>query len=244
LELQAQTKAIETSGAAIAEAQSYAQANKITYEAAVDETTLLEEAENISLDTELNGENKRRESELTYLESKYEIEASFDEAIAKVECNKFKAMMESIGPETLKTMALSADEIQVRLLQGLGLHSTLIMDGRKPLNLFQTASQMIHRIDDNAANKTSHYSNKLDTKLSSIVEHKENGLNNNNNDISLSTTSINNKNNNTSASTSSKNVQFKNVTNAVTKYNDSQRKVDFNEHENQQILNDDESDGF
>lgn len=32
---------------------------------------------------------------------------------------------------------------QVKLLQGLGLHSTLITDGNSPINLFNTANGLI-----------------------------------------------------------------------------------------------------
>jgi len=43
----------------------------------------------------------------------------------------------------LKKIANSGPEMQVRLLQGLGLKSFMITDGNTPINLFNTAAGLI-----------------------------------------------------------------------------------------------------
>jgi major vault protein len=50
----------------------------------------------------------------------------------------------AIGPETLRAIAAAGPELQVRLLQGLGLKSMLITDGRSPINLFNTANGLVN----------------------------------------------------------------------------------------------------
>jgi len=120
--------------------------------------------------------------------------------------------MKSIGPETLKTMALSSDEIQVRLLQGLGLRSTLIMDGRKPLNLFQTASQMIHRIGG-ANNDNDNKTNGIDT-----TNNNDKNINNNdqNNSIVNTVVDVKNQSNANSFRHGKKTTEIKSVTHSKT----------------------------
>ena len=48
---------------------------------------------------------------------------------------KFKKMTEGLGPSTLRDLAVAGLEMQVKLLQSLGLKSTLITDGSTPINL-------------------------------------------------------------------------------------------------------------
>merc|ERR1712146_503911 len=60
-----------------------------------------------------------------------------------IEQEKFKSMVDAIGRDTIKAMAQAGPEMQVKLLQGLGLKSTLITDGKSPINLFQTANGLI-----------------------------------------------------------------------------------------------------
>jgi hypothetical protein len=44
----------------------------------------------------------------------------------------------------LRAIAAAGPELQVRLLQGLGLKSMLITDGRSPINLFNTANGLVN----------------------------------------------------------------------------------------------------
>jgi len=52
-------------------------------------------------------------------------------------------MVSAIGPNTLVAMAQAGPEMQVKLLQSLGIRSTLITDGSTPINLFNTAQGLI-----------------------------------------------------------------------------------------------------
>ena len=63
--------------------------------------------------------------------------------VSSIETEKFKNMVEAIGASTLATMASAGPDMQVRMLQSLGLKSTLITDGSSPINLFNTASGLI-----------------------------------------------------------------------------------------------------
>jgi len=63
--------------------------------------------------------------------------------MSAIEVEKFKNMVQAIGADTLKAMANAGPETQAKLLQGLGIRSTLITDGTSPINLFQTAQGLI-----------------------------------------------------------------------------------------------------
>jgi major vault protein len=56
---------------------------------------------------------------------------------------KFKEIVDAIGANTIKAMAQAGPEMQVKLLQSLGLKSFMITDGHSPINLFNTASGLI-----------------------------------------------------------------------------------------------------
>lgn len=63
--------------------------------------------------------------------------------VSAIEVEKFKNMVSAIGPDTLRAMASAGPEMQVKLLQGLGIQSTLITDGTSPINLFNTANGLM-----------------------------------------------------------------------------------------------------
>lgn len=63
--------------------------------------------------------------------------------MSEIEVERFKMMVSAIGAETLRAMANAGPETQAKLLQGLGIKSTLITDGSSPINLFQTAQGLI-----------------------------------------------------------------------------------------------------
>lgn len=71
------------------------------------------------------------------------IEISKQTQVTEIEVGKFKKMVESIGAQTLRDMATAGPELQVKMLQALGLKSTLITDGSNPINLFNTANGLI-----------------------------------------------------------------------------------------------------
>ncbi|XP_052400513.1 major vault protein isoform X2 [Carassius gibelio] len=143
LELEAQSAAVESTGAAKAEAQSRAEAARIQGEAAVEEAKLKAEAQKIEADAELARLCKAREQELAYKKEMDQLEVEKQQKLAGIESQRFKQLMESLGTETLKEMARAGPELQVKLLQSLGLKSTLITDGSSPINLFTTANGLL-----------------------------------------------------------------------------------------------------
>uniref|UniRef100_A0A673MB58 Major vault protein n=1 Tax=Sinocyclocheilus rhinocerous TaxID=307959 RepID=A0A673MB58_9TELE len=143
LELEAQSAAVESTGAAKAEAQSKAEAARIQGEAAVEEAKLKAEAQKIEADAELVRLCKAREQELNYKKEMDQLDVEKQQKLAEIESQRFKQLMESLGTETLKEMARAGPELQVKLLQSLGLKSTLITDGSSPINLFTTANGLL-----------------------------------------------------------------------------------------------------
>uniref|UniRef100_A0A2K5MKE3 Major vault protein n=1 Tax=Cercocebus atys TaxID=9531 RepID=A0A2K5MKE3_CERAT len=139
LELEALSMAVESTGTAKAEAESRAEAARIEGEGSVLQAKLKAQALAIETEAELQRVQKVRELELVYARAQLELEVSKAQQLAEVEVKKFKQMTEAIGPSTIRDLAVAGPEMQVKLLQSLGLKSTLITDGSTPINLFSTA---------------------------------------------------------------------------------------------------------
>uniref|UniRef100_G1PLJ8 Major vault protein n=1 Tax=Myotis lucifugus TaxID=59463 RepID=G1PLJ8_MYOLU len=139
LELEALSTAVESTGTAKAEAESRAEAARIEGQGSVLQAKLKAEALAIETEAELQRVTKVRELELAYARSQLELEVSKAQQLAEVEVKKFKQMTEALGPSTIRDLAIAGPEMQVKLLQSLGLKSTLITDGSTPINLFSTA---------------------------------------------------------------------------------------------------------
>jgi len=71
------------------------------------------------------------------------LDVSKAKEMAAIETDKFQNMVSSIGADTIQAIATAGPEMQVKLLQSLGLKSTLITDGSSPINLFSTAQGLI-----------------------------------------------------------------------------------------------------
>ncbi|XP_066433020.1 major vault protein isoform X2 [Eleutherodactylus coqui] len=143
LELEALSTVVESTGAAKAEAQSKAEAAKIEGEGAVLQAKLRAEALAIETEAELQRLRQARSEELKYLQEKNKLEIQKDQELAEIAVKKFRGMTEAIGAGTLRDIALAGPELQVKLLQGLGIQSTLITDGSTPINLFSTATGLL-----------------------------------------------------------------------------------------------------
>ncbi|KFO36290.1 Major vault protein [Fukomys damarensis] len=139
LELEAMSVAVESTGTAKAEAESRAEAARIEGEGSVLQATLKARALAIETEAELQRVQKVREQELIFARAQLELEVSKAQQLAEVEVKKFKQMTEALGPSTIRDLAVAGPEMQVKLLQALGLKSTLITDGSTPINLFNTA---------------------------------------------------------------------------------------------------------
>ncbi|XP_024858908.1 major vault protein isoform X2 [Kryptolebias marmoratus] len=143
LELEALSASVESTGAAKAEAQSQAEAARIRGEAAVNEAKLKAEAQRIEAEAELQRLAKAREQELNYKKEMDALEVQKQERLAQIESQRFREQMDSLGTETLKDIARAGPELQLKMLQALGLKSTLITDGSSPINLFTTANGLL-----------------------------------------------------------------------------------------------------
>uniref|UniRef100_A0A8C9T0Q9 Major vault protein n=1 Tax=Scleropages formosus TaxID=113540 RepID=A0A8C9T0Q9_SCLFO len=150
LELEALSAAVESTGAAKAEAQSRAEAARIQGEAAVNEAKLKAEALRIDAEAELTRLAKAREQEVGYKQEMNRLEVEKQQKLAQIEVQRFKEMVASLGAETLKEMARAGPELQVKLLQSLGLKCTLITDGTSPINLFNTANGLLGNLQGKA----------------------------------------------------------------------------------------------
>lgn len=84
-----------------------------------------------------------REAELHYLKEQNEMEVAKTRDMSTIETGKFQSMVTTIGADTIRAIATSGPEMQVKLLQSLGLKTTLITDGNSPINLFNTAQGLI-----------------------------------------------------------------------------------------------------
>uniref|UniRef100_A0A8C9W6X7 Major vault protein n=1 Tax=Scleropages formosus TaxID=113540 RepID=A0A8C9W6X7_SCLFO len=142
--------AVESTGAAKAEAQSRAEAARIQGEAAVNEAKLKAEALRIDAEAELTRLAKAREQEVGYKQEMNRLEVEKQQKLAQIEVQRFKEMVASLGAETLKEMARAGPELQVKLLQSLGLKCTLITDGTSPINLFNTANGLLGNLQGKA----------------------------------------------------------------------------------------------
>ncbi|XP_039979951.1 major vault protein isoform X1 [Xiphias gladius] len=143
LELEALSAAVESTGAAKAEAQSRAEAARIQGEAAVNEAKLKAEAQRIEAEAELQRLAKAREQELSYKKEMDRLEVEKQERLAQIESQRFRELVGSLGCDTLTEIARAGPELQVKMLQALGLKSTLITDGSSPINLFTTANGLL-----------------------------------------------------------------------------------------------------
>lgn len=143
ISLQAQSAAVESTGQAKAEAQSRAEAAKIEGEAAVVAAELKAKAAAIEAEAELKRLREARDAEIAYIKEQDLLELNKQKELALIEQQKFSSMVEAIGPETLVAMANAGPDGQAKLLGSLGIKSTLITDGKSPINLFQTAQGLI-----------------------------------------------------------------------------------------------------
>ncbi len=143
LEFQAENAAIEAAGQATAEARAKAEAARIEGELAVNLAQQEAEAERIRAEGELAQLRARQEAELAHQQAIARLEIQKAERMAQINTTEFAQKVAAIGPETLQAIAQAGPEMQARLLQGLGIQSMLITDGKSPINLFGAASGLI-----------------------------------------------------------------------------------------------------
>jgi len=105
-------------------------------------------AETIRAETELNKLVAKNKAEIEHKKKLNQLEVSRAKELAKIESEKFRRVVDALGSDTLRAIALAGPELQAKLLQGLGLKSFLITDGNSPINLFNTAKGLIGGVGD------------------------------------------------------------------------------------------------
>jgi len=141
--LQAESTAVESTGQATAEAKARAEAANIEGAAAVNQAQLAADAAKIRSEAELEQLKLKQTAQIHHQKALNSIEITKAKELAGIEASKFKAIVDSIGADTIQSMAEAGPAMQAKLLQSLGLKSFLITDGNSPINLFQTASGLI-----------------------------------------------------------------------------------------------------
>ena len=132
----------------VAEAQSRAESARIEAEAAVEAAKLKVEAARIESDAELERLLKARDAEINFMTEQNRLELSKAQEMSSIETQRFKSMVDALGGETIKAIASGPQDHQVKMLQSLGLSSTLITDGRTPINLLNTAKGLFGGLSD------------------------------------------------------------------------------------------------
>jgi major vault protein len=143
LQLQAESAAVESTGQAKAEAQSRAEAARIEGEAAVAQAELKAKAVEIESQSDLSRLEAARISELDYMKKQNDLEIDKKRELMTLEVGRYEKMMAAIGRETVVAMARAGPDAQVKLLQSLGLKTTIITDGKTPINLLNAAAGLI-----------------------------------------------------------------------------------------------------
>jgi major vault protein len=136
LELQASSAAVEAMGAASAEARAQAARAKIQGESAVEQATLTAEADDVLAKSELEEIRATQEAEIAHQKALNDLEITRARDLANIESGKFKRIVDTIGKDTLKSIAVAGPEMQEKLLGGLGLKSFAIAGPDSPLNMF------------------------------------------------------------------------------------------------------------
>ena len=143
LTLQAASAEVESIGQVTAEARARAEAARIEGEAAVKQAGLQAKAAKIAYESEISHTTALQAAEVEHQRQVDDLDISKARELASIESSKFKAVVKSIGADTIQAMAQAGPEMQAKLLQGLGLQGYMITDGSSPINLFNTANGLI-----------------------------------------------------------------------------------------------------
>jgi major vault protein len=154
LALEAENAAIESTGQAIAEARAKSEAAQIEGQIAVTLAQQEAQAARIRAEVELAQLKARQEAELVHQQAINNLEIEKAQRMAEINSTEFAQKVQAIGADTLRAMAQAGPEMQARLLEGLGLQSVLITDGKNPINLFSTASGLINPMNSESNSRS------------------------------------------------------------------------------------------
>eukprot|EP01126_Amoeba_proteus_P060263 TRINITY_DN794_c0_g1_i6.p1 TRINITY_DN794_c0_g1~~TRINITY_DN794_c0_g1_i6.p1 ORF type:complete len:814 (-),score=145.66 TRINITY_DN794_c0_g1_i6:89-2530(-) len=136
LKLQSDSAVVESTGSANAEARAKAARAEIQGQAAVETAKLNAEAAKIKAKAELTQLKAEQEAETDHQKALNELEITRARDLAAIESAKFKAIVNAIGRETLKSISVSGPDTQHKLLGGLGLQGFMFSDPSSPINMF------------------------------------------------------------------------------------------------------------
>lgn len=145
--LQAESAAVESTGSSTAEAEAKANYLLLEGEAEVERANLEAEAASIEATSTLNELKQQQDEDVAHQDAVTSLALAKQARMAQIETGKFKALVDSIKPETIKAIARAGPEMQARLLKGLGLKGYLMTDGNSPINLFNAAKGMVSQGD-------------------------------------------------------------------------------------------------
>lgn len=147
LEQQAETAIKKKTDYAIAEAKAKAEAKKIQGQAEVSQAENKVKAKTFQKNAEVEFLRQRFNTEINHQEHMDNLEIKTLKELADIEVTKFQETIKAIGKDTIVQMARAGPETQAKLLKGLGLSGFMIMDGKNPINLFNTAQGMVSKQD-------------------------------------------------------------------------------------------------
>ncbi|GFO34278.1 major vault protein [Plakobranchus ocellatus] len=142
-ELKAQTAAVESTGQAKAEAQAQAERLLIEGQSDIEVAKLKAEAANIEDSSLLSIKVMLQKSDIDHNRKVNVMEIEKQKSFSQIEVNKFREMVNALGPATIVAMANAGPQNQLNLLKGLGLESVLLTDGNSPINLINTAAGLV-----------------------------------------------------------------------------------------------------
>jgi len=90
----------------------------------------------IKAEAELEEIKGEQEAEIAHQKALNDLEVSRARDLAHIESSKFKKIVDTIGKDTLKSIAVAGPDMQERLLGGLGLKSFSLSGAGSPLNMF------------------------------------------------------------------------------------------------------------
>ncbi len=144
LELQAENAAIEATGRANADSRAKAETARIRGEATITLAQQEAEAARIRFEAESAIARGRQEAEIERRQALDNLELEKARRLASMNAAEFREKVRALGADTIRAIAQAGPEMQARLLEGLGIESVLITDGKSPINLFGTAKGLIN----------------------------------------------------------------------------------------------------
>jgi major vault protein len=150
IELKAKALEIQHAGEATAQANANAASVKIKATAAVRQAELSAETLKITAAAELQDLVLKHTATAEQQSAIVDMEVDRAERLATIEADKFREIVEAIGPDTIKQIARAGPELQAKLLGGLGLKSLVISDGNNPISFLKTARGLLSTPADSA----------------------------------------------------------------------------------------------